>query len=234
MTNIQAVYFTSRATEWHRFAQALGLEARPPLDLEWSEFHGDGVLAIHHADRGGPAAGTTKLQLQVDKLDDVATRWRAANVSMDQSTLAGVGEVITARLTSGTEVSAITGPRRQPVSGSLSVMPIVYQPELDEPERVLQAAGLTVRIRSNNGIWTDLDTDGGGLVGLHTGHPHIELSFESTGNLDEFAASINGAGYHAEVIDEAYNRTLVVTTPDEWDLRINGTQDDLHGYNRAD
>ncbi len=113
-------------------------------------------------------------------------------------------------------------------------MPIVYQPELDEPERILRAAGLAVRIRSNSGVWTDLDSDAGGLVGLHAGTPRIELSFEYAGNLDEFAISISDAGYHAEVIDEAYNRTLVVTTPDEWVLRINGVQDDLHGYTRAD
>jgi hypothetical protein len=36
------------------------------------------------------------------------------------------------------------------------------------------------------------------------------------------------------VIDEAYNRTLVVNTPDEWTLRINGAQADLHGYTRGD
>lgn len=234
MISIQAVYFTSRTQEWHRFAEALGLRPWLPLDLEWSEFDGDGVLAIHHADPAGPAAGTTKLQLIVDQLDDIETSWRAANVAVQRSTLAGVGEMITARSTSGTEVSAIAAARRRPRWGSLSVMPIVYQLDQNDPERILKAAGLSVRIRSTNGIWADLQADGGGLVGLHTGTQQIELSFEYAGNLEEFATSINDAGYHAEVIDEAYDRTLVVNTPDEWALRINGGQDDLHGYIRGD
>ena len=34
------------------------------------------------------------------------------------------------------------------------------------------------------------------------------------------------------VYDEAYNRTLHVTTPDGDTLWINGTQTDLHGYTR--
>jgi hypothetical protein len=234
MISIQAVYFTSRTQEWHRFAEALGLRPWLPLDPEWSEFDGDGVLAIHHADPAGPAAGTTKLQLIVDQLDHIETNWHAANVAAERSTLAGVGEMITARSTSGTEVSAIAAATRRPRWGSLSVMPILYQLDQNEPERILKAAGLSVRIRSTNGIWTDLQADRGGLVGLHTGTPQIELSFEYAGNLEEFATSINDAGYHAEVIDEAYDRTLVVNTPDEWALRINGAQDDLHGYIRGD
>ncbi len=233
MISIQAVYFTSRTREWHRFAEALGLEPRLPLDPEWSEFGGDGVLAIHHADTGSPEAGTTKLQLVVDELDDLRTKWRAANIAIEESTLAGVGEVATARSTSGVEVSAIAVMEHRPQSGSLSVMPILYQLDLDDVERILTAAGLSVRIRSTNRIWTDLEADAGGLVGLHTGTSRIELSFEYAGDLVKLAASINDAGYHADVIDEAYNRTLVVATPDNWTLRINGTQDDLHGYTRA-
>ncbi len=115
MTSVQAVYFTSRSRDWHRFAQCLGLDPLLPLDPAWSEFRGAGVLAIHHADPGGPAAGTTRLQLLVDRLDDVATRWHAANVAMERSTLAGVGDVITARLTGSAEVSAIAGAGHHPV-----------------------------------------------------------------------------------------------------------------------
>ena len=233
MISIQAVYFSARTREWHRFAGALGLEPRLPLDPEWSEFGGDGVLAIHHADTGSPEAGTTKLQLVVDDLDDIRAKWRAASVAVADSTLAGVGEVATARSTSGVEVSAIAVMEHRLRSGSLSVMPILYLLDLEELERILTAAGLSVRIRSTNGIWTDLEADTGGLVGLHTGTSQIELSFEYAGDLVELATSINDAGYQADVIDEAYNRTLVVTTPDNWALRINGAQDDLHGYTRA-
>lgn len=232
MISVQAVYFTSRTQEWHRFAQTLGLDTRRPLAQEWSEFDGNGVLAIHHTDTGTPAAGTTTLQLVVDQLDDIETRWREASIAVGRTTLADAGEVVTARSTSG-EISAIAVLERRPRSGSLSVMPILYGPDLDELERILTATGLTVRIRSTNGVWRDLEADAGGLIGLHNGTPHLELSFEYAGDLDEFARSINDAGHHAEVIDEAYNRTLVVTTPDDWALRINGTQDDLHGYTRT-
>ena len=38
----------------------------------------------------------------------------------------------------------------------------------------------------------------------------------------------------AEVVDEAYNRTLLVTTPEGAKLWINGAASDLHGCRRED
>lgn len=36
------------------------------------------------------------------------------------------------------------------------------------------------------------------------------------------------------MIDEAYNRTVLVTTPKGARLTVNGAQTDLHGYTRRD
>ena len=67
-------------------------------------------------------------------------------------------------------------------------------------------------------------------VALHHGDPYTELSFEYAGDLDALAFRLDAAGYAAEIVDEAYNRTLRVTGPARVDLWINGVQRDLYGY----
>ena len=41
---------------------------------------------------------------------------------------------------------------------------------------------------------------------------------------------LDNASYAAEIVDEAYNRTLRVAGPDGQELWINGEQQDLYGY----
>lgn len=118
--------------------------------------------------------------------------------------------------------------------GELVVMPVWYPRDLDAADQFLRALGLQPRIASDSGNWRDF-TGGGGLVALHAAgeNPRTELSFEYTGDLDVLSERLEEAGFVSEIVDEAYNRTLLVTTPDGWNLWINEAQSDLHGFRRA-
>lgn len=130
------------------------------------------------------------------------------------------------------------------VSGELAVMPVWYPRDMHAAEHLLRTLGLQPRIASESGNWRDFSVAGGGLVALHAdadadssaapARPRTELSFEYRGDLDALAERLELAGFEGVIIDEAYNRTLRVTTPDGWTLWINAAQEDLHGFRRAD
>ncbi|WOF23007.1 hypothetical protein N8K70_16675 [Microbacterium betulae] len=229
---IQQILFTAKTTEWHRLAGALGLTPPSEPTPEWAEFDGDGVLAIHHASGEHPA-GQVDVHLLVDDLD--AAERAASGFDVSRGALDGVGEILTVRAASGIAVTVSAGGRvTRP--GELAVLPIWFQPDLDEPHRILEALGLRPRIVSDRGGWVELVAGGGGLVALHHGdEPLIGLSFLAPGDLDALAARLRDAGFDPAVIDESYGRTVRVPDPDRGDeVWINGAQDDLYGYSRVE
>lgn len=134
-----------------------------------------------------------------------------------------------------------------PTDGELVVLPVWYPRDLDATERLVRALGLQPRIASDSGNWRDFSAGGGGLVALHAdadasdadpaaapARPRTELSFEYRGDLEAFAERLERAGFETVIVDEAYNRTVLVTTPDGWQLWINEAQSDLHGFRRVD
>lgn len=133
------------------------------------------------------------------------------------------------------------GTTREPGSG-LTVLPLWFPRDIEAADGFLRALGLRPRLASDSGNWRDFDAAGGGLVALHadesdagdTAHPRAELSFEYRGDLDAYAEQLRDAGLEAHIVDEAYNRTLLVTTPDGTQLWINEVQTDLHGFHRVD
>lgn len=94
--------------------------------------------------------------------------------------------------------------------------------------------GLEPRIASVGGGWSDLV--GHGLFAFHGGalrtvdheapsQPLIEV-FAEAGNLDALTRN----GIEADLVDEAFGRSLRVVQPDGAQLWINETQHDLYGY----
>lgn len=232
MTTVQAIYFTHRTAEWHRFAQDLGLAPAFEPDPSWSEFDGDGILAIHHADATA-AAGTTSLHVLTDDLDAVELALRATGVAVTRDVMQDVGDVVIARTAAGVTVSASAGGRV--AHGELRAQPIWSQDDGTEASQVLQALGLRERIRSNPGTWIDFEGDGGGLAAFHAGMSDaMTLSFEYAGSLEALEHRLTEAGRETSIVDEAYNRTLLVRTPDDWTLWINGQISDLYGYRKAE
>ncbi|PZE76660.1 MULTISPECIES: hypothetical protein [unclassified Curtobacterium] len=234
MTTIRSILYTAHPAAWHDLATALGLRRHDaPADGDWTEFDGDGVLAIRGVDDGSADDGRVDLQVLVADLPAVRRELDRAELAVRTSTLADVGELLTVDA-AGAPV-AITTADRAAVGGDLSVMPIRYASSVAEAARVFRAIGLGPRIAADGGGWADFTADGGGLAALHEGADgRTELSFEHRGDLDTLAARLRAGGYEADVVDEAYNRTVLVTTPDGWRLWVNGAQEDLHGYSRQD
>ncbi len=234
MITVQPIRYTSRPDDWHHFAQLLGFTAAFPPTPAWSEFDAAGVLAVHRTASGESDDGSTELHLLTDDLDGIEARVAASGFEVRRSTLADIGPMLTIIASTGARVT-LSGGARTTASGSLAVQPIWYQSDLAEPRRLLETIGLRPHIASDTGNWVTLTGDGGGLAALHRDEPvRMELSLEYAGDLDALAERLSAAGVRASVIDEAYNRTLLATTPDGDELWVNGAMSDLYGYTRLD
>ena len=132
----------------------------------------------------------------------------------------------------GVRISVLPGAVE--TGGSVVVQPIWYRRSAPEGRALLTALGLQPRLASDAGTWLDFSADAGGRAALHEGDsPAIELSLE-VAQPDTFAAQLRDRGRLATVVDEAYNRTVRVPSPDGGDLWVNGPIDDLYGYHRLD
>ncbi|PZF66169.1 hypothetical protein DEI81_00600 [Curtobacterium sp. MCBD17_013] len=234
MTTIRSILDTAHPAAWHDLATALGLRRHDaPADDDWTEFDGDGVLAIRGVDAGAVDDGRVDLQVLVADLPAVRRSLEGTGVAVRTTTLADGGEMLAVDV-AGAPVT-ITTADRAAAGGASSVMPIRYASSVADAARVFRAVGLRPRIAADGGGWADFTADDGGLAALHLGEDgRTELSFEHHGDLDALAARLRAGGYEADVVDEAYNRTVLVTTPDGWRLWVNGAQEDLHGYSRQD
>ncbi|UNK72203.1 hypothetical protein [Microbacterium sp. H1-D42] len=230
---VQQIVYARDEPRWYALAAVLGLVAPFPPEAGWAEFDGGGVLAIH-AETPEYADGTTDLHLLVDDLD---TAQRAlAGRDAQRTHLDGVGDILVVRAASGVTISASAGARA--TSGDVSVQPIWFQDHIAEARGILEAFGLQADLAADRGGWVELQAEGGGAVGVHSASGRdtgsgagIGLSFLARGDLDAFAERLSDAGFSASVVDEAYARTIRIDDPEVW---INGVQDDLYGYHRAD
>lgn len=227
MITVQPIHYTSDPDGWHRFAETIGFRAAFPTVRAWSELDAGGILAIHEISAGDPLDGTTDLHLLVSDLDALHDAVKDAGAQIAETTLENAGRMLT--ITAGDVRVTVSG-RPRSTTGDPCVLPIQYVRDLAEADRLYRALGLRPRIAAVDGVWADYVGEGGGLAALHQGEPRIELSFEYAGDLDALASRLDTAGYAAEIVDEAYNRTLRVTGPGGRELWINGVQHDLYGY----
>ena len=225
MTTVHAVHTTSDLSWWQRVAPILGFS---PTSAPGG-YAGSGLLTVHHATEDS-APGATHLEILVSDPVAVLTAAEAVATVTDGTARATDGTAIT--------VSAAVENSRTPMLASgqtpVAVMPIWYGPDPQEPTAILTGLGLQPRLASDSGTWNDFTADGGGQVAWH-GAPSValRLSLEQSGDLDALAARLTEEGVGATVVDEAYNRTLLVDTPDGEKLWVNGTQKDLYGYHHA-
>lgn len=234
MITVQPIRYTPHQSQWHRLAQELGFRPAFAPNQQWSEFDGRGILAIHHAAAEDEHAGRTDLHLLSDDLDGVEARLVSAGFGVERTMLDDIGPMLTVTAATGARIT-VSGGARTADAGELAVQPIWYQADLDEPRRILEAIGLRPQLASESGTWIAFTADGGGRAGLHRADEvRFELSLEYAGDLDALARHLDSAGFGASVIDEAYNRTLLVATPDGDQLWVNGTMDDLYGYRLLD
>jgi hypothetical protein len=228
---VQPIVYTPDPGRWLALARALGLTAQTPIDDTWTQFVGRGILAVHAVDADEPPQAVDWHAL-VDDVDALASALNAGAIPFHSAEGAGAGTSLHVDAGGGPELTISAGVVSSP-DGPLSVMPIWYGLELDQAKAAYAALGLAPRISSDGGGWSDFTADGGGIAALHTGEARVELSFEYTGDLDALAETVTDAGFPARVVDEAYNRTLLVDAPGGATLWVNGTIHDLYGYHRA-
>lgn len=229
MITVQPIRYTSTPQEWHRLAGALGLTSTVPARESWAEFDGDGILAVHLVGSGSDDDATTELHLLTDDLRAVESAATSVGATAEGRVLDDIGELLTISLD---EVRLTVSAGARSTAGPVSVNPIWYAEDLRPYERLFRALGLRPRIASDTGTWIDFHADGGGLVALHRGEPRLELAFELASGLETVGDRVRAAGFAAEIVDEAYNRTLRVAGPGGLDLWVNGAQEDLYGFHR--
>lgn len=229
MIRVSPVHHTAHPDWWQRLLRALGA-VQALDDGQRREYDtASGTIAI------SSAAGESALGfVTTAALPTLLSRLEAAGVDarMDEDAAA-----IRVHAASGVSF-LVSAARRAPldVGGGLAVLPIWYQSDVAETARVYAALGLRPRIASDDpGGWTDYTADGGGLVAQHRADRIAvdATSLEYAGDLDDLATRVRDAGFEASVVDEAYNRTLLVASPDGGHVWVNGPQDDLYGYHRA-
>lgn len=230
---VQQIVYTQDEPRWHALAVALGLAAPHPPEDGWAEFDGGGVLAVH-AETAEHADGTCDLHLLVDDLG--AAERALTGRDVERVNLEGVGDLLVIRAASGVGISVSEGARQ--TAGPVSVQPIWFQDDIAEAREILEALGLRAVIAADGGGWVEMHADGGGTVGVHTASGRSEgegagigMSLLAEGDLDALVERVTDAGFAASVIDESYARTIRIADPEVW---INGVQDDLYGYHRAD
>jgi catechol 2,3-dioxygenase-like lactoylglutathione lyase family enzyme len=226
MSTVQQIVYTDHPEQWHRLAEGLGLTPAFPPTNEWSEFDGDGVLAVHRAYSQRPA-GACDITILVADLDVAGEQLQGFHVVAED--MQDVGRALRVTTGEGSTLVLIEG-RRAPATG-LVIEPLWFQTNLDEPRAILAALGFRAEIVGTGGGWAQMKAPGGGSIGLHGGRARIEASFREQGDLDTLATKSEQAGFAAAIIDEAYARTLRIQDPDGGqEVWVNGRQDDLYGY----
>lgn len=225
MTTVHAVHATTHPSWWQRVAPILGFSPTG----EPGHYAGSGLLTVRET-TGDTTEAATHLEILVTDPTAVLTAAEAVATVTEPDVAATDGTTIT--------VSPAVEHSRTPTLPSgqtqVAVMPIWYGPDPGEPTAILTGLGLQPRLASDSGSWKDFTADGGGQVAWHRA-PSVALglALEHSGDLDALAAQLSEAGAGATVVDEAYNRTLLVQTPEGGRLWVNGTQEDLYGYHRA-
>lgn len=227
---VQAIVYTAHQKQWGSLVAALGMTAVGEQSINWEEHATHGLLAIHGTEAGGFKATTIETHLLVSDLDGLIRRLAARGIAYSVEDADGVGPLVVAHDTEGVTISASEDDRSH-TDGPLIVMPLQFTPDIESATELYQAFGLTPRIKADGGGWVDFTAPGGGMVALHHGDTvRLELTFEFTRDIEELAHQLRDSGREPVVVDEAYNRTLEVETPDRGMLGINEASEDLYGY----
>lgn len=221
------VQYTSDVGGYRRLFVALGLA---PLQEgpDWSVYAaGDGRVALHRVDVGDRLDARAALGFESDDLDavigafgDAARRFTAENGAPGVA-IAGELEIV------------VLAPAPGAASGTpgLRALGLWVSADVEAAASVLGRLGLRAEVRSDSGRWVQLAADAG-LAAVHDGSPAAaQLSFEYDGDVDELAERVRLAGVEAQVVDESYGRTLLLTRPGGGEpIWINERQTDLYGY----
>lgn len=248
---IRPIRYTARTDAMHAWARALGLVTLLDTGAWIVLGAGRGRLALHEVPDGDPSAGTTTLAVETDDLDALERMWSAAGLATRRVDAHGHPLLFAATPFGGEIAAGVLSPSDggDAADPDLTVMPMLVSDEVETTaDWFVRTLGLRLRITSERGGWADLAVpDDGGLVAIHhrddlasepprqagsADMPEIGvgLTFEHA-DVDALLERVRSAGLQdAHVVDEAYNRTLLVRCPDGDEIWVNGAITDLYGY----
>lgn len=245
---VQPIHFTSGYAVWKHFYSQLGLDETGADDPMATILAADsGQLMLGEVPAESPLDGIRLVELTTADLDAYGNALEDEGTEVNRVELAHHRSTIAADLPQGrvhvgeTSVSAGAAPFDP---AGLNIGALLYTPAetVSAGAQALAPYGLTPRIASNSGGWTDLI--GHGVFAFHEGtlrtvdndapHQPVISIFAETGNVEKYMAELQSRGVEVALIDEAYGRTLNITQPDGGILTVNETQQDLYGYRRLD
>lgn len=249
---VRPIRYTADLRAMQSWAETLGMQTLVATD-DWTVLDaGRGRLALHRVDSSDPLAGTTSLAFETDDLDALERAWSSAGLVTRRVDSVGMALLFAATPFGGEIAAGQLSP--EPASASqvdpgLTVMPMLVADEVEATARRFQLWGLRPRTISDGGSWVDLRIpDDGGLLAIHSrdslefadpsadvhGELSVGLTFEHP-DVDALLERVRASGNdRAHVVDESYNRTLLVPSPDGDTIWVNGAMDDLYGYTRAE
>ena len=232
----QPIRFTADIPAWQRLLEALG--ARLLLERPgWLVYAvGSGRVALHQASDAQPP-GTALAFSTTTPVPEAVAAAAAAGVPITvghpdhgEAGVVSAPDGTTFTLDAPTPVEE-DGP---PADRRLVSLPIWYARDTATARGILEGIGARPRLVADDGTWTDLACDGGGLAAVHHADaPALELAFEWDADVEEALALLTEAGVRAALIDETYSRTVQVADPDGIkEVWINERQSDHYGYTR--
>lgn len=243
----QPIHFTSDYAAWKEFYLRLGLVETEVNDPMVTILAADsGQLMLGEVPSDSPLDGVRLIEFTVSDLDAYASGLGAAGTPAQRVELAHRSGVVL-DLPQGRVfvVESKVSPGAAPFDpAGLNIGGLLYTPAdtVSSGAQALAPFGLSPRIASDSGGWTDLI--GNGLFAFHEGplqtvandapnQPLIQI-FAETGDVESYMTQLESHGLRVALIDEAYARTLNITQPDGRILTVNETQQDLYGFHRLD
>lgn len=243
----QPIHFTSDYSAWKEFYLQLGLAETEANELKVTVLAADsGQLLLGEVPAHSPLDGVHLMEFTVPDLDTYATSLEDRGTPVQWAELAHRSGVVL-DLPQGRMFvvqSAISAGAAPFDPAGLTIGGLLYTPAdtIASGTQALAPYGLSPRIASDNGGWTDLI--GNGLFAFHEGplqtvendapnQPLVQI-FAETGDLEAYMTQLESRSLGVALIDEAYARTLHITQPDGRILTVNETQQDLYGFHRLD
>jgi len=221
------VQYTSDLAGYRRIFAALGLVPLAETE-DWSVYAaGDGRVGLHRVDAGDDLDGAAALGFESDDVDAVVAAFDgAARRFTAENGARGVA------IDGGLEIVVLEpAPGEARGTAGLRSLGLWVSPDVPAAVAVLERLGLRGDVRSDSGQWVQMVADAG-LAAVHDGaEPGAQLSFEYRGDVEDLARLLAAARVEADVVDEAYGRTLLVARPEGGEpIWINERQSDLYGY----
>lgn len=244
---VQPVQFSSDYARWREFYLKLGLRPTEAVDPMVTVLTADsGQLMLGEVPVGHPLDGIRLVEFTVPDADAHAAALELSGATVNRVQLAHRRqESIAVDLPQG-RVHISTATVTDGIAGfdpaGLNIGALLYCPAETIPAgaETLARYGLSPRVASDNGGWTDLT--GNGVFAFHDSPLHtvsndapnqpVVQVLGETGDVLRLAAELEDRGLQATVIDESYGRSLRVLQPNGRQLYINETMHDLYGYHR--